>query len=84
MAQETELYSNKETMEQMMIILAEQEKLPQEECVTQREMCDQVLGKRSGDVKGLGFGPKPVPIHLTQTIEETTRCSILLEHNKQN
>ncbi|KAL5857119.1 hypothetical protein ACOSQ3_004577 [Xanthoceras sorbifolium] len=62
----------------MMIILAEQEKLPEEECVTQREMCDQVLRKRSGEVKGLAFGPKPVPIHLTQTIEEINKIQYLI------
>ncbi|KAL5789827.1 hypothetical protein ACOSQ2_004715 [Xanthoceras sorbifolium] len=70
-----DLYSN---IEHIIIILAEQEKLTEEERVTQREMCDQVLGKRSSDVKGLGFGPKPVPKHLTQTIEKTNKMKYLL------
>ncbi|KAL5822328.1 hypothetical protein ACOSQ4_020228 [Xanthoceras sorbifolium] len=65
--------------EQMIIILEEQEKVPEEERVSQREICDQVLGKRSGYVKGLGFGPKPVPIHLTQTIEETNKMQHLIK-----
>ncbi|KAL5786946.1 hypothetical protein ACOSP7_003895 [Xanthoceras sorbifolium] len=69
-----ELFEN----EQMMINLEEQEKVPEEERISQREICDQVLGKRSGYVKGLGFGPKPVPIHLTQTIEETNKMQHLI------
>ena len=28
--------------------------------MTEAEICEKVLGKRSGYVKGLGFGPKPV------------------------
>ncbi|KAL5843115.1 hypothetical protein ACOSQ4_009073 [Xanthoceras sorbifolium] len=62
----------------MMIILAEQEKLQKEEHVTEREICDQVFGKRSSYVKGLGFSPKPVPKHLTQTIEETKKMQHLI------
>ncbi|KAL5751790.1 hypothetical protein ACOSQ2_022297 [Xanthoceras sorbifolium] len=64
--------------EQMMIILEEQEKIPEEERVSQREICDQVLGKRSGYVKGLGFGLKLVPIHVTHTIEETNKMQHLI------
>ncbi|KAL5776867.1 hypothetical protein ACOSP7_009793 [Xanthoceras sorbifolium] len=74
----TDYNKQKKQWVQMMIILVEQEKLPKEECVTQREICDQVLGKRSGYVKGLGFGPKLVPIHLTQTIEETNKMQYLI------
>ena len=28
--------------------------------MTEAEICEKVLGQRSGYVKGLGFGPKPV------------------------
>ena len=28
--------------------------------MTEAKMCEKVLGQRSGYVKGLGFGPKPV------------------------
>ncbi|KAL5851334.1 hypothetical protein ACOSQ3_006452 [Xanthoceras sorbifolium] len=73
------IYSrNRMVLEQMMIIIEEQEKVPEEKRVSQREICDQVLKKRSGYVKGLGFGPKPVPIHLTQTIEETNKMQHLI------
>ncbi|KAK1591999.1 hypothetical protein Q3G72_017365 [Acer saccharum] len=52
-------------------LFADQEKHPEEERVTQREICDQVLGKRPGYVKGFGFGPPTEETNKLQDIITT-------------
>ena len=52
--------------------LIEQDQPPEEEHASQRQICDQVLGKTSDYVKGLGFGPKPSAICLVPR-EETNK-----------
>lgn len=59
--------------------LVEQEELPIEKRVTQREISDEVLGKASGYVKGLGFGPKPSMIRFKPTIVEKNRLQDVIQ-----
>ena len=53
--------------------LIEQDQLPEEEHVSQRQICVQVLEKAFGYVKGLGFGPKPFAMCLILRGEETNK-----------
>ncbi|TYK07995.1 zinc finger protein ZPR1-like protein [Cucumis melo var. makuwa] len=39
------------------------------------EICDQVLGRRSGYSKGLGWGPKPKARRTTSASSSSTSCS---------
>ena len=58
--------------------LIEQDQLSKEEHASQRQICDQVLGKASGYVKGLRFGPKPSAMCLIPRGEETNKmCDII-------
>ena len=43
----------------MIELKREQLSLDVSERLSEAEICDKVLGKRSGFVKGLGFGPRP-------------------------
>ncbi|TXG65461.1 hypothetical protein EZV62_006736 [Acer yangbiense] len=63
--------------EKMKTLFSDHEKHPDEERATQREICDQVLGKRPGYVKGLGFGPKPTSMRATPT-EETNKLQDII------
>ncbi|XVF48512.1 hypothetical protein PTKIN_Ptkin03bG0196600 [Pterospermum kingtungense] len=56
--------------EQMKKMLIEQEELLEEKRATQREICDEILGKASGYVNGLGFGPKPSMMCFKETMKE--------------
>ena len=57
----------------MIVKLTEQDQLSEEEHASQRQICDQVLGKASGYVKGLGFGPKPSAMCLIPRGKETNK-----------
>ncbi|KAA0046746.1 uncharacterized protein E6C27_scaffold216G00280 [Cucumis melo var. makuwa] len=43
--------------------------------LSEDEICDQVLGRRSGYSKGLGWGPKPKARKTTSASSSTTSCS---------
>ena len=53
--------------------LIEQDQPPEEEHASQRQICDQVLGKTSDYVKGLGFGPTLSAMCLIPRGEETNK-----------
>ncbi|TXG66611.1 hypothetical protein EZV62_007886 [Acer yangbiense] len=69
--------------EKMKTLLSDHEKHPDEERVTQREICDQVLGKRPGYVKGLGFGPKPTSMRATPTEEANKLQDIIITQQEE-
>ena len=46
--------------------------------MTEAEICERVLGQKSGYVKGLGFGPKP--ISFSKSIPSSSEREIELEH----
>lgn len=66
---------------QMTEKLIEQEELSEEERATAREIFDDVLGKTSGYVKGLGFGPKPSN-QSRPTIEETSEFQDIIKEQQ--
>ena len=46
--------------------------------MTEAEICERVLGQKSGYVKGLGFGPKP--ISFSKSRPSSSEREIELEH----
>ena len=46
--------------------------------MTEAEICEKVLGQKSGYVKGLGFGPKP--ISFSKSKPSSSEREIELEH----
>ena len=46
--------------------------------MTEAEICERVLGQKSGYVKGLGFGPKP--ISFSKSRPSSSEHEIELEH----
>ncbi|TXG47855.1 hypothetical protein EZV62_027149 [Acer yangbiense] len=58
-------------MNKMKVIEEEQKEIPMEERLTDKEICQQELGKRSGYVKRLGYGPKPTTMHSKDITTET-------------
>ena len=46
--------------------------------MTEAEICERVLGQKSGYVKGFGFGPKP--ISFSKSRPSSSKREIELEH----
>ncbi|KAK1591924.1 hypothetical protein Q3G72_016010 [Acer saccharum] len=75
----------------MKVIEEEQKEIPMEERLTEKEICQQELGKRSGYVKRLGYGPKPTTMHSKGITTETRRLENIVatqeveieEHKKE-
>ncbi|KAK1550395.1 hypothetical protein Q3G72_018342 [Acer saccharum] len=72
------IFSNEEFQDQMKVIEEEQKELPMEEHLIDKAICQQVLGKKSGYVRGLGYGPKPTPVHSKDITTETHRLETIV------
>lgn len=62
----------------MVTKLTKQEQLQEEEFVNEREICDEIHGKTSGYIKGLGFGARPSRVCSRSTLERTNEMQELI------
>ncbi|KAA0040995.1 zinc finger protein ZPR1-like protein [Cucumis melo var. makuwa] len=58
-----------------MLELQSQPTLEGSQPLSEDEICDQVLGRRPGYSKGLGWGPKPKARRTASTSSSSTSCS---------
>ena len=50
--------------------------------MTEAEICEKVLGKRSEYVKGLGFGPKPISFSKSRCLSSEHEVETQQQHFK--
>ncbi|KAL6314234.1 hypothetical protein AAG906_012589 [Vitis piasezkii] len=51
--------------------------------MTEAEICEKVLGQKSGYVKGLGFGPKPISFSKSRPSSSSVKLSWSIDFETQ-